>query len=44
LAPAGDPRYAVVVVTENSTNVEIASQVGRSLIRNILNPNEEIEN
>ena len=33
LAPAGEPRYAVVVVLENSENVFEAQRVGRALLR-----------
>jgi peptidoglycan glycosyltransferase len=40
LAPAGDPRFAVVVVVENTYEVGAAEQAGRSLLRNVLNPVE----
>jgi len=33
LAPAGEPRYAVVVVLENSENLFEAQRVGRALLR-----------
>jgi peptidoglycan glycosyltransferase len=36
LAPAGDPRYAVVVVLENSDSVSEAQRVGRALLRVVL--------
>jgi peptidoglycan glycosyltransferase len=38
LAPAGDPRYAVVVVLENSESVFEAQRVGRALLRVVLEP------
>ena len=40
LAPAGAPRFAVVVVVENAMDVRPAEQVGRSLLKNALNPVE----
>ncbi len=40
MAPAGNPRYLVVVVVEEVDNVFVAQQVGRSLLRTILLPED----
>jgi peptidoglycan glycosyltransferase len=40
LAPASDPLYAVVVVLEDNDDLSDAEQIGRSLIRNVLNPGD----
>jgi peptidoglycan glycosyltransferase len=38
MAPAGNPRYLVVVVVEEADNVFEAQRIGRSLLRTILLP------
>jgi cell division protein FtsI/penicillin-binding protein 2 len=40
LAPASDPLYAVVVVVENSGDLDDSKRVGRSLLRNVLDPKD----
>ncbi len=40
LAPASNPLYAVVVVVENSDDPDDSKRVGRSLLRNVLDPRD----
>ena len=40
LAPAAEPLYAVVVAVEYSDDLEASKQVGRSLLRNVLAPDD----
>lgn len=41
LAPAADPRYGVVVVAEDDDGAQSATEIGRDLLKMVLDPNQQ---